>query len=415
MSVQAIGWAFDQAIGDPLAKLVLIALANHSNGKSGRCNPKVETLAGECAQTPSNIKKKLAYLEQSSLIKRVSRFAPSGTQLANGYVLLLDAEYRPFASIEPTSPDDPWEDDGVSEQVGGGYPTREGEGIQNRGVGYPTGAGRVSHGSGGRVSPGIPRGYPVGAPHIEPESEPEKKNQERESASQTLRARDDGSGDLFGAEKQAPPSAAERGLARTELVDRPTFPIAASPSPSSESKKERKKDEREAKQDSPQEGSAPPPQPNATVATPPDAAASCVEPKRRRTKDKPPAVDASFEAWWATYPKKVGKSDARRAYAAAGKKASVGELLDGVKRYVEALNAKAAQEGRDKPDPQFTKNPSGWLNGERWLDEAAPEPTMRLFDVHEGGAPRTNGRRMSKGDENIARNLENCRRMGLIR
>ena len=151
MSIQAIGWAFDQNIGDALAKLVLLALANHSNGKSGRCTPKVDTLATECAQTPSNVKKKLTYLEQSGLIKRVSRFAPSGTQLANGYVLLLDAEYRPFASVEPTSPDELWEDDEVSEQVGGGY-------NHKGGGGYPKRGGRVSHGSGGGG------GYPMGTP-----------------------------------------------------------------------------------------------------------------------------------------------------------------------------------------------------------------------------------------------------------
>src|SRR5215831_10686453 len=34
-------------VDDPLATLVLIALANHSNGKSKRCTPRVDTLAAE--------------------------------------------------------------------------------------------------------------------------------------------------------------------------------------------------------------------------------------------------------------------------------------------------------------------------------------------------------------------------------
>jgi hypothetical protein len=404
MSVQAIGWAFDQAIGDPLAKLVLIALANHSNGKSGRCNPKVETLAGECAQTPSNIKKKLAYLEQSSLIKRVSRFAPSGTQLANGYVLLLDAEYRPFASIEPTSPDDPWEDDGVSEQVGGGYPTREGEGIQNRGVGYPTGAGRVSHGSGGRVSPGIPRGYPVGAPHIEPESEPEKKNQKKESASQTLRARDEGSRDLFGAGKQAPPSAAERGLARTEFAEGPTSPPEASPVARSRKEEEAASGSRggisESKKVPPRAART---DSDATVAPPTDNAAGCAVPKRR-SKPKPPPDTPETEEFWRAYPRHDGKQDFKFAFAEALKKTTAAELIAAAKRYAAS---------RASEDPKWTLYASTWLNKERWTDEPAPDPTMRLFDVHEGGAPRTDVRRLNQCDSKIASFRENCRKMGI--
>jgi hypothetical protein len=173
------------------------------------------------------------------------------------------------------------------------------------------------------------------------------------------------------------------------------------------------KEGKEEQQERAPQGSAPPPRENATVVPPPDKAADCAVPKRRRSKDKPPVDDASFETWWAEYPKKVDPGAARKAYAAARKKASGEELLDGVKRYVEALNARAAQEGRDKPDPQFIKNPSGWLSGERWLDQPVGG---RVID--QDGRPdmtyRANGHSRSKVDEAIARNLENCRRMGII-
>jgi Helix-turn-helix domain len=375
MSVQAIGWAFDQQINDALAKLVLLALANHSNGKSGRCTPKVDTLAAECAQTPSNVKKKLAYLEQNGLIKRVSRFAPSGTQLANGYVLLLDAEYRPFASTEPTSPDEPWEDEEVSEQVGGGYPTREGEGIQNEGVGYPMGAPRVSGGSGGRVSHGRPPGYPTGAPHIEPESEPEKKNRKKESASQTLRAHEEGSGNLF----------SEAG--------NPTNP---SPSPSSavpQGKAEL------GESQNPPRSSAPPPRENATVATPPDAAAGCGVPKRRRTKPAPPPDTPQSEEFWRLYPRHDGKFDFRFAFANALTKATAAELTEGARRY-------AAE--RASEDPKFTKHASTWLNKEGWREAAAPTRVIDQFGNPDMPPPRANGHapRRSRNDEAADRTVE---------
>ena len=39
MSVKAIGWAFEQKVDDPLAKLVLLALADHYNESTGDAWP----------------------------------------------------------------------------------------------------------------------------------------------------------------------------------------------------------------------------------------------------------------------------------------------------------------------------------------------------------------------------------------
>lgn len=75
-----------------------------------------------------------------------------------------------------------------------------------------------------------------------------------------------------------------------------------------------------------------------------------------------PATDTTpdgFDEWWQAYPKKVGKGQARTAYKAATKKATVPELLAGAIDY-------AATPGLD---PQYTANPATWLNGERWADE----------------------------------------------
>jgi hypothetical protein len=79
-----------------------------------------------------------------------------------------------------------------------------------------------------------------------------------------------------------------------------------------------------------------------------------------------------FPAWWSHYPKKVSKPAARKAYdriVNAGV-ASPAELLAGVLRYAAS---------RTDQDHRYTKNPDGWLNGNRWTDEIETTP--------QGGAP----------------------------
>jgi hypothetical protein len=66
----------------------------------------------------------------------------------------------------------------------------------------------------------------------------------------------------------------------------------------------------------------------------------------------------SFDPWWDQYPRKVGKGQARRAYAAALKKVGADKLLTAVIAYPFDLSR-----------PEFIPHASTWLNGERWADE----------------------------------------------
>jgi uncharacterized protein YdaU (DUF1376 family) len=231
-----------------------------------------------------------------------------------------------------------------------------------------------------------------------------KEERKKDTSYPSPRARDDGSEDLFGAGKQAPASPAERGLPRTELVDRPTSPINASPSPTaavpqgkaepggiSESKKV---PPRAARTDS-----------DATVAPPPDTAVGCGVPKRRRSKDKPPADTAESDEFWRAYPRHDDKYRFRFAFAEALKKASAAELIAGAKHYA------ATRAGED---PKWTKLAVNWLREERWLDEPAP---ARVVD-QEGNpvtSNRVNGHRMGAGEVNIERHRQMLREMGAIR
>ncbi|QDH85084.1 hypothetical protein SEA_DARDANUS_47 [Gordonia phage Dardanus] len=93
--------------------------------------------------------------------------------------------------------------------------------------------------------------------------------------------------------------------------------------------------------------------------------------KRTNTADSDPE---GFAEWWAAYPKKAGKGQARTAYRKARKSVDAATLLDGAERY------------RDDPkrNPEYTKNPATWLNGECWADQGAerarPNNAGRRFE-----------------------------------
>lgn len=75
-----------------------------------------------------------------------------------------------------------------------------------------------------------------------------------------------------------------------------------------------------------------------------------------------PAPDL-FAEFWATYPRKTDKGNAKKAWVKALKKKPAGEII-----------AAAAAYAATKPDPKFTAHPTTWLNGERWDDELARAP-----------------------------------------
>lgn len=68
--------------------------------------------------------------------------------------------------------------------------------------------------------------------------------------------------------------------------------------------------------------------------------------------------EEQFEIWWKSYPRRVAKGNARKAFAKAIEKASMEELLDGITRYV-----------ANKPGYCDYAHPASWLNAERWTDE----------------------------------------------
>jgi hypothetical protein len=73
--------------------------------------------------------------------------------------------------------------------------------------------------------------------------------------------------------------------------------------------------------------------------------------------------ESEFAEWWVIYPRKQAKAPALKAFVKARRKHSLETLMAGVRAYA-LLNA-----GGDKTK---IKLPAGWLNDERWEDEAIP-------------------------------------------
>lgn len=81
---------------------------------------------------------------------------------------------------------------------------------------------------------------------------------------------------------------------------------------------------------------------------------------------KPPAWQERFDRFWEAYPQKVGKDDARKAWA---KRKPTEELLD---KMLAALKAQKVSKRWQVEGGRYIPNPSTWLNQGRWEDEVEP-------------------------------------------
>jgi hypothetical protein len=95
--------------------------------------------------------------------------------------------------------------------------------------------------------------------------------------------------------------------------------------------------------------------------------------------------DPQFARFWAAYPRRVAKKDARRAWAQIRPSSAV------VDQMITALAWQAQQPAWLKDGGAFVPYPASWLNAERWTDEQsvavqAPQrqmsnATARVFQV----------------------------------
>lgn len=83
------------------------------------------------------------------------------------------------------------------------------------------------------------------------------------------------------------------------------------------------------------------------------------------------AYAADFETWWETYPHKVGKAAAAKAYEKARRTAGVD--ADTLMAGLSNATAVWVAERRER---QFIPHPATWLNQGRWDDDVTPLPGM---------------------------------------
>ena len=95
------------------------------------------------------------------------------------------------------------------------------------------------------------------------------------------------------------------------------------------------------------------------------AALPLAEPPKPPPAPAPPAALLAadpFDAFWAAYPRKVGKLAARKAWAKALTTAPAARILADLRRH------------QFHADPQYRPHPATWLNQGRWMDEKPTEP-----------------------------------------
>lgn len=73
MSNTALNWAIKQVIGDPVAKCVLVCLANRLNGKTGRLDPSIEQICQDTGACRRTVLAKLQWLIDAGFLAKKRR------------------------------------------------------------------------------------------------------------------------------------------------------------------------------------------------------------------------------------------------------------------------------------------------------------------------------------------------------
>lgn len=99
--------------------------------------------------------------------------------------------------------------------------------------------------------------------------------------------------------------------------------------------------------------------------------------KRAQPEPQPPVAREDFDKFWATYPRRIAKGAARKAWDKALKNgADPEEIIWGARAYATSPRRTAA-------DIQYTAYPATWLNGERWTDEEEPGTSTAPVERHQ--------------------------------
>ena len=86
MSIEAMNWAYQQKVGRPTAKAILISLANQAN-QDGQCWPSIDYTAKRVEVTSRSVIANLKYLADKDFLKKQIRAGDGGGRKSNFYTL----------------------------------------------------------------------------------------------------------------------------------------------------------------------------------------------------------------------------------------------------------------------------------------------------------------------------------------
>lgn len=92
---------------------------------------------------------------------------------------------------------------------------------------------------------------------------------------------------------------------------------------------------------------------------------------KNKDKETSSLTDNRFEQFWQAYPRKVGKGNARQAWA---KIKMTDDLFDTI---LNAVEQQKQWEQWQRDNGQYIPHPATWLNGQRWEDSGIAVPTKQ--------------------------------------
>jgi len=145
------------------------------------------------------------------------------------------------------------------------------------------------------------------------------------------------------------------------------------------------------------EGRAPTPEGRAQVPEGSDTGVPLTRTTELEPLNREP-LNEKFAQFWSLYPRRVGKTAAKKAFDKAVDSVGLETVLDGVKRFASDPYL---------PETKFIPHPSTWLNEGRWDDDPYPVPT---FDVKMTPARQTamlmQGARARDEQDSIRKGIE---------
>lgn len=115
MAFEAMAWAVKQETANSGQKLVLLLLANHTNGHTGQCNPSQKLLAAECSMGLSTLRRHLIELQEAGFISMVHQYADNmkrPSQYIVHFKTSLDVLDQLWTNDHPNRMDPPSKSDG---------------------------------------------------------------------------------------------------------------------------------------------------------------------------------------------------------------------------------------------------------------------------------------------------------------